>query len=183
MAYRSDEQLALQAQSELPYITASYEVLIRRYRKSMLSFSMRFLNSKDDAEDVVQDVLLKVFFALKNYDSKGFFKTWIFQIVKNESFNKIKSMARYSTDEPIESLDEAYGLSHLPTSNDAEVKLQAALMTLSNDERQILLLRHLNGFKFKEIAEITELSVSGVKMKCARATEKLSKLLDIDFIN
>ena len=84
---RSDEQLVW---DYLKSDEKSLELLIRRYLKPIYSFVYRYVGKAHDADDVTQDVFVKVWRNLKKFDREKSFKTWIFAIAKNTAFDHLK---------------------------------------------------------------------------------------------
>lgn len=141
----------------------SLEVLIHRYLKPIYSFVYRYLNNKQEAEDITQDVFVKVWRNLKRFNRNKSFKTWIFSIAKNTSidFLKKKKTIPFSEFENedgentiMETLTDSSPLpSELLERSDLKEMLTKAMEKLSPKYRMVLFLRHNDHFTFREIAE------------------------------
>lgn len=146
----------------------SLEILIKRYLKPIFSFVFRFLREKQDAEDVTQEVFIKVWKNLKKFDRKKSFKTWIFTIAKNTCLDwqrKNKKQPIYlakTFNEPTYFFDDS---------------LEKILKELSPEYRLVLILRYNDHLKFKEIAEILEKPLNTVKSYHRRALFLLKNYL------
>lgn len=139
--------------------------------------------SIDDAEDVLQQALLK---ALENFDSlndKTKFRSWFFKIITREFFNSIRKdfWRRFIP------LDNASLVQEMPEiftriENDHnKIVLGKALSKISSKERSAILLFEIGGFTMEEIKEIqNEKSISAIKSRLSRAREKLRKILSIE---
>ncbi|HBO92124.1 MAG TPA: RNA polymerase subunit sigma, partial [Gammaproteobacteria bacterium] len=80
LAEKSDQQLVAIARRQLPHVTLAYEVLMRRYQDALIRTCTRYLNSVEDAEEVVHEVMLKVFHGLARFKGESSFKTWLYRI-------------------------------------------------------------------------------------------------------
>ena len=76
----TDEELVERAHDELFHVTRAYEELMRRYQRTLFNVCARYLGNDRDADDVCQEVMLKVLYGLKNFEGKSKFKTWLYSI-------------------------------------------------------------------------------------------------------
>jgi len=165
----------------------SLEVLFGRYLKSIYSFTYRYAGGGQDAEDVTQEVFVKVWRQIKKYDQSKSFKTWIFSIAKNTAidFLKKKKAIPFSEFENeggenmiIETLADP---SPLPTEllEKAGMRqmLTSAMDKLSPKYRMVLFLRYNDHFNFREIAESLGEPLPTITSRHRRALIKLKKIL------
>ena len=167
-----DAELVTLAQKELPYGMRAYEELVRRHEAVLYAVCVRLLGTKEDAEDISQDVMLKVFSGIKNFKGKSSFKTWLLRIANNACIDRLKKKAvadRYNETLRNESL--AYS-----EPNDDEDHVLQLLRQVSEDERQVLVLRFVADLSLQEVADSLNLSLSATKMRLYRAKEKLRAL-------
>lgn len=168
----SDEQLVERARHELPYRTRAYEELMRRYEKLMFSVCLRLLGNRQDAEDITQDVMLKIFSKLNSFEGRSSYKTWMVRVTRNACKDWLKKRAiskHYSealANEPQEQSTIEY----------EEDRLIGLLKELSPTDREILTLRFVADLSLQEISETTELSLSATKMRLYRAIDRLQEL-------
>ncbi|MBK9043609.1 MAG: RNA polymerase sigma factor [Saprospiraceae bacterium] len=172
MALKDDQDLIQNILSgQLP----AFEQLVEKYQNMVFTLAFRVLQNHEDAEEVAQDVFVKVFNSLKNFQQKSNFKTWLYRIVYNESINRLRSRKKRV---PLVDLNEKTTL-HLfdPGSiNDSsdEIKfIQKAIQNLPETERIILSLYYYEDMPVKEIAKITELTETNVKTRLFRSRQKL----------
>ncbi|MFT5657344.1 MAG: RNA polymerase sigma-70 factor (ECF subfamily) [Gammaproteobacteria bacterium] len=172
-----DADLVSLAKEQLPYITSAYEILMRRHQAGLLNFCVRFLGSVAEGEDACQEVMLKAYHAMPRYRQDAKFRTWLFQVARNECLDRIRKYRKeIQRHDDIE--DEAAEQNVSPEAIlSTEQELKRLLRSLTENEKEIFLLRYLGEFEFGEIAKITGLGTSAVKMRCIRTMEKLRKKL------
>ena len=170
-----EQELVCLTQKQLPYVTTAYEELMRRYQTQLHSIALRYLANHADAEEVVHEVMLKVFVHLKKFENRSSFKTWIYRLTYNESVDKIRCLSRHSNSQSMDI--ELIPAEESHQNQTSELKqLDQWMKTLDAIDRSIVVFRVQFDLEFKEIAEIVNLNLSTVKMKHIRALEKLSKL-------
>lgn len=170
----SDEELVLQACGEPSHVTRAYEELMRRYQRTLFKVCARYLGNEGDADDVTQEVMLKVLHGLRKFEGKSKFKTWLYSITYNECITQYRKERRKqrliralsldpqeeASDEKAPKLEEKGGLDRW-------------LVHVGPIEREILVLRFVAELEFQEIADIMHLGLSATKMRYKRALDKL----------
>lgn len=164
------------------------EILLEQYLKPILNFVYRLVGNTNDAEDITQEVFLKVWKNIKKYHHKSSFKTWIFSIARNTAIDHLrkKKLLIFSD---FESEDGPNAISENIASKDdlpaevlkkAEKKkfLDEALLKLPHDHREVLLLHYVNDLTFKQIGEILKKPLDTVKSRHHRAILALKKILN-----
>jgi len=167
----NERQLVAIVQENLPYDTRLFQQLITPYLPILKGYCAKLLNNQSDAEDVVQETIIKILSHLKNFKWSVSFKAWIFKIAHNECINKIRDR-RWDT---IEQNDE-YLENIIASENnhqDLASALSALMINLSFDDRNLMLLRYRTDLDFQEIADICNLKISAVKMRHKRVIEFL----------
>lgn len=165
----------------------SLEVLFGRYLKPIYSFTYRYVGGGQDAEDVTQDVFVKVWRHIKRFDQNKSFKTWIFSIAKNTAIDFLKKkktipFSEFENEEGENIITETLAdPSPLPQEllEKAGVAqmLNSAMDKLSPKYRMVLFLRYNDHFNFREIAESLGESLNTVKSRHRRALTMLKKSL------
>lgn len=176
MAVDPDAALVKQAQAELPYVTTAYEQLMLRYERLIHSVCVRMLGNRADAEDVSQEVLVKAFSALKSFEGRSSFKTWLMRITTNTCItmqSKQKRQGELLT--VLKGEQHTAGSSALDTSDHDVERL---LSQVKPDDRKLLVLRFVAELTFEEIAEVCDLGLSATKMRIYRATEELRSKIE-----
>jgi len=93
----SDEELAARCKTELPTTTCSYEALVQRHMERVYRIAYRVVGNKEDAEDIAQDVFLKVYHGLKTFEQQASFSTWLYRITTNSALDSLEKMRRRQT--------------------------------------------------------------------------------------
>jgi len=168
----NDLELVSLTQKQLPYVTVAYEELMRRYQAHLHSIALRYVGNNADAEEVVHDVMLKVFVNIKKFESRSSFKTWIYRLTYNESVDKIRAIAKHATDQDQE-VDLIPAEETEQCSSSELSAIDSWMNKLNAIDRSIVVFRVQFELDFKEIAQIVDLNLSTVKMKHKRALEKL----------
>jgi len=153
----------------------SLEILIKRHLKPIYGFVYRNIGDATAAEDVAQEVFMKVWKNLKKFDQNKNFKPWIFQIAKNATIDYLRKKKTI----PFSKFENERGQNLLAENivskqpdligalSDKRAS-QAILEKLSNRDRNIIDLRHLQGMSFNEIAQISRESVNTIKSRYRR---------------
>jgi RNA polymerase sigma-70 factor (ECF subfamily) len=153
----------------------SFEQIVRKYNSIVFTLALRILKNREEAEEAAQDVFLKAFKSLRSFNSKSKFSTWIYRIAYNESVNRLRSQKKYSeTNELNENLQ--IGFYDPRTEHDTEDEKKIildSLLTLPETERIIITLYYYEDMPVKEIAEITGMTESNVKVRLFRSRQKL----------
>lgn len=157
----------------------SLEVLIKRYLKPIFSFVFRFTGNIHDAEDITQEVFVKVWRNLKKFDQNRSFKTWIFGIAKNTAIDFLRKKKTISFSEfEVERIADPNPLPDEFYERESIVqKLASALNKLMPKYRMVLLFRYNDRFNFREIAEVLGEPLNTIKSRHRRALVLLRKLL------
>ncbi len=152
----------------------SYNLLVSRWERRVFNYLLRLVSNREDALDVSQDVFLKAYQNLPRLDDPGRFAAWLFRIAHNEAFSLLRKKRPESdlageprSPEPIPGL--------LPM--ELSVAVQSALGRLSEDQREAVLLKVYQGFKFDEMAEILACPVSTAKSRLYAALDLLKVTL------
>jgi RNA polymerase sigma-70 factor (ECF subfamily) len=165
---------------------SAFKEIVDLYQKPLINFIARFLGDKTTAEDIAQEVFIKVFKAAKDYRPKSKFKTWLFKITSNLCLNQIRDNKNQPKIIDTFELNEAGFLAIAPESCCPEKTFEKkelgevirdAILNLPKKQRIALLLQKHNGFSYNEISQIMECSVSAVESLIQRARQNLKKRL------
>jgi RNA polymerase sigma-70 factor (ECF subfamily) len=152
--------------------------LVDRHAPACLRLATRMLQSREDAEDAVQEALLRAYRGLPGYDPRQQFRPWLFAILVNRCrTTALLRGRRLRLVGP--GLDEAPEVGVAPDVAGAELRddLARALAALEPGQREAFLLKHVEQLSYDEMAVVTGLGVSALKMRVKRACERLQDLL------
>lgn len=169
----SDEELVVHAKNELFHVTRAYEELMRRYQRTLFNVCARYLGNDRDADDVSQEIMLKVLYGLKKFEGKSKFKTWLYSITYNEcttQYRKDRRKRRLFDALSLNPLDEEVELEPIETKDS---DLDRWLVGVNTIDREIIILRFVAELEFQEIASIMHLGLSATKMRYKRAIDRL----------
>ncbi len=156
-----------------------YAVLVRRYRDRYARFAARMLNSRDAAEDAVQDALVRAFDHLADCREPAKFGGWLFLILRNRCFAERRRRTREGR--PLAAVDEAFAAPDRPDGRVEQAEsrraLERALAELTPEQREVFVLKHIEGFPYEEIARLTGATVASLKMRMHRAYDRLRELM------
>jgi len=183
----SDEALMQRFQEGDSY---AFKVLMERHRRGVYNFVLRHVGDTSAAEDLLQDVFLRVVQGAHRYKLESKFTTWLYTIARNlcvDRARKMKFRRHRSLDQPIGSEDDSSlgdriaddGLStdRRAVSSELQDRLAQAIATLRDDQREVFLMREYSNLPFKEIAEIVGVPENTVKSRMRYALEHLRRTL------
>lgn len=172
---------------------AAWEDIVRQYHRRIYNICYRFAGSSDEAEDLTQDVFIKMYKTLSTYDlERGAFMTWVTTITRNllvDHFRKSKyDRLTDSLDTPVSEHEDAMPLSdHIEDKKpapDAQVQrretsetVHQALQKLSPELREAVILRDLQDMDYREIATVLKVPEGTVKSRINRGRAELARLL------
>lgn len=161
---------------------ASFACLLDKYSRPVHSLILKVVRNREDAEELAQDVFMKVFKNLSSFKGDCSFSTWIYRIAYNTAISatrKKKHEFLAIEETVISNVSEeevAEALGRTDSSSQVE-RLDAALVLLPPDERAIILLFYMKEKTIEEVAAITGLTSSNVKVKLHRIRKKLFVVL------
>ena len=153
---------------ELPRRHDAFEELVRAYQSKIYTLCYRLSGNAADAEDLLQEVLLRLFVSINSFDGRSAFSTWLYRVVYNHCLNAIAKKKRL-IGKSEEILIEPPDPRTLPARK--EGRAQRALDQLSEGDRTLLVMKYITELEIEEIARILNLGVSAVKMRLLRARE------------
>lgn len=171
---------------------AAFEELVRKYQERLVGVLEHLIGHRQQAEDLAQDVFLRVYRARDRYEPKAKFSTWLFTIANNVASNARRSSARRrevsvvgeageGAANPLERMAKAAsGLMPARQLDKTEMSevVRAAIDSLSERQRMALLLSKFEGMSYVDIAETMGLTVQAVKSLLSRARANLRDLLE-----
>lgn len=155
----------------------AFEEVVKQYSNMVYTICYRILKVREEAEEVAQDVFIKVFRSLDSFGGDSKLSTWIYKISYNAAISKWKSNLKFINNVSIENVvvcgsDQTSPLRGLQISEENEM-IQRCIMKLPESERIIVSLYYYEELTVSEIAEIIGMSMSNVKVKLFRCRKKL----------
>jgi RNA polymerase sigma-70 factor (ECF subfamily) len=166
----------------------AFQELIEKYQKTVYNIAFRMLKNPEDAMDISQEALIKVYKSIKSFDFKSSFSTWLYKIVVNTciDFLRKKKSKVYSIDNPIKTDDGEIKREISDSTNAPETLLDKkitkelvynAINKLDDSHRTVIILRDIQGFSYQEISEILDCSLGTVKSRINRARNSLKEII------
>ena len=165
---------------------AAWEDLVRQHTRQVYGLCFRFTNSTQEAQDLTQEVFLRVFKTIKTFRStEGSFGTWLARVTRNLLIDHYRRTRQQRVTDSIEDqlpvLEQAGTSANRPdqalAGREASEILQATLQKLSPDLREAVILRDLQEMEYREIAEVLDIPEGTVKSRINRGRAELARLL------
>ena len=175
----SDEKLILRFQEG---DINAYNELVKRYKDRLLNFVLRYFNNVEQAEDVVQDTLIKLYTHANYYKKIAKFSTWIFTIAKNNALTELRKNKRKKTDSLWTKDGQIIDINSKEESLDSKVQNEIAIDQLNKflDEipenfRMAVVLRDFQELSYEEISKILEIPIGTIKSRINRGRIQLAE--------
>ena len=173
----SGEDLALVARCkrELPHQHKAFEQLVTEYKDMVYTLCYRMTGNATDAEDLLQEILTKLFLSLDKFEGRSAFSSWLYRVAYNHCLSFLSS--RRSEYARMDSLPEGDGL--VDSTTDAsrqDETTQAVLASINADDRALLVMKYVMDLDVKEISEILLIGLSATKMRLARARNEFKRM-------
>ncbi len=166
----------------------AYEDLVRQHQQRIFAVASGVLRRNEDLEDIVQQVLLKVYLSLKRFDLRSSFSTWLYKVTVNECLDylrkkKVRKLV-YEADmteeqaDQLNILEDAGQAQTINASRRVELQqlLDSLLAHLPQEEQLMLFLKEVEGLTVDEIGEVLDMNVNTVKVRMFRARGKLMEI-------
>jgi RNA polymerase sigma-70 factor (ECF subfamily) len=163
----------------------SFEELVTRYQRPIVSYVYRMLNDYDASLDVTQEVFIKVYKSLERYSTDYKFSTWLYRIAHNAAIDHIRRNSKKLQSLETENQEGTYQLqleSPRPTpeqereNSEWRTEIEAVVKCLPTVYRELIILRHAKDLSYGEISEITNLPLGTVKNRLFRAREMMREM-------
>ena len=168
---------------------AAFEKLIEAYQKKIFNLAYRMTGNFDDAGDMAQEALVRIFKSIANFREQSSFSTWVYRITTNvclDELRKKKNKKVYSLDEEIHAEDgeiQRQIMSDDPLPDEIAEKeelkriVNSAINSLPEEQKIVITLRDLQGLSYDEISEVLDCPVGTVKSRINRARQALKNVL------
>jgi len=165
---------------------SAFREIVEKYQSKVFSIIHGIVRQKNDVEDIAQQVFSKVYFSLRNFDFRSSLITWIYKITVNECFDYLrKRKVRKLVYESDLSEDEVRRVENTEPATDRTPRADTALARrdyvlklltrVSEEERNLLMLKEVEGYSVEELATMLSMNENTIKVKLFRARQKLVK--------
>lgn len=156
---------------------AEFEILVKANMKRAYFTALGILGSHDAAMEISQEAFIRAYKNFSKFDRNRKFFTWYYKILKNLCLNFLRDEKRNKTDLFIEANELSLDPKEEYERSELSLKVNEALMELSVNEREIIILKEFEGLSYKEIAEALELPAGSVMSRLFYARKKLGEVL------
>ncbi|MBC7189746.1 sigma-70 family RNA polymerase sigma factor [Candidatus Aerophobetes bacterium] len=167
----------------------SFRKLVEKYQSKVYSIAFAMVKNKTEAEDIMQDIFIKVYRSLGNFKGKSKFYTWLYRITINTCINHLNHNKKTNTislsspenrekyqDQIIKTslfLEDSKSPFEILQNRELEEKIKLAIESLPLELKQVFLLREIDDLSYKEMAKILNCSEGTIKSRLFRARDKL----------
>ena len=169
----------------------AFQELVERYQTRLLNFIFRTIGDRERAEDLVQEVFIRVYRHIHRFDRSKKFSTWVYTIASNLAKNELrnrsrnplvlfqtmKGAAREDDDRPLQFEDTTARPDDLYRKRHLRELVEETVAQLPEHHRQVFVLRELEGKSYEEIAEVTGVTLGTVKSRLHRARTNFAELI------
>jgi len=168
----------------------AFAELVERYQTRLLNFIYRTIGDREKAEDLVQEVFIRVYRHLHRFDRSKKFSTWIYTIASNLAKNELRNRSRnplvlfqtirknwQDDDRPLQFEDSSTRPDDLYRKRHLRELVESSVAQLPEHHREVFVLRELEGKSYEEIAEITETNLGTVKSRLNRARTSFADII------
>lgn len=168
----------------------AFTELVERYQTRLLNFIYRTIGDREKAEDLVQEVFIRVYRHLHRFDRSKKFSTWVYTIASNLAKNELRNRSRnplvlfqtvqkgyQDDDRPVEFEDPTSRPDDMYHQRDLQKIVEETVSKLPEHHRNVFILRELEGKSYEEIAEITDCNLGTVKSRLNRARNSFAEII------
>src|SRR5687768_18536031 len=171
--------------------TRRFQELVERYQSRMVNFIQRSIGDRDRAEDLAQEVFVRVYRHIRRFDTSKKFSTWIYTIASNLAKNELRNRSRnplvlfqtikknwQDEDRPLQFEDATSRPDDLYRKRHLRALVEDTVAKLPEHHREVFVLRELEGKSYEEIAEITSCNLGTVKSRLNRARNSFASIIE-----
>ena len=161
---------------------AAFERIYRAASGFVYSVALRITNNRQEAQEVAQDVFLKIYHNLKGFQFRSSFKTWVYRVTANTALNAYKKMSRDLNrrqdfdsiiDTQAVSVDTKKEMEERQERDEQKSRLESLLNSLNPDQRAAIVLREIQGLSYEEISQALSININTVRSRLKRARQAL----------
>lgn len=162
---------------------AAFAELLKVYSEQLYWQIRKIVLSHDDANDVLQNTFIKVWTSIDNFRGDSKLSTWLYRIAINESItflSKMRAQNNVSIDDADTFLMNKLESDEYFDGDEAQLKLQKAILTLPEKQRIVFNLKYFDEMKYEEMSEVLETSVGALKASYHHAVKKIEEFLSLE---
>jgi RNA polymerase sigma-70 factor (ECF subfamily) len=158
----------------------AFELLFARHTRAMISFAYRFVRTREMAEELAQEIFLRIYESAGGYQAQAKFTTWLYRIATNVCLNELRKPRYRASHEPLE---EALSIGRADASEERLERqavsgaIRNALEQLPDNQRAAFILNKYQELSYSEVSEVMKVSEKAVKSLIHRAKETLAERL------
>ena len=175
---------------------SAFNQLMAAHEKRMYAVALRMFANREDAQDCLQEAMLRVYRAIGGFKGQSSFSTWVYRITMNTCLDEMRRKKNKQAasldgllDQGWSPADESSMPEKQAVKSELRREIQSAIRDLPEDMRSAVVLRDIQGMAYDEIAQVLDVNVGTVKSRISRAREKLRgklkekpELFDTDFV-
>lgn len=177
----TEKKILLQLRSAQSF-ESGFRALVQTYQERLYWHIRQMVNLHDDADEVMQNTFIKVYKGIQKFRGDAKLYTWLYRIATNESISFLKKKKKYAT---VELDDGESGIANRLEADSyfdgdkATIILKEALETLPKKQKQVFILRYFDELTYKEISEMLDTSVGGLKASYHHAVKKIEAFVKL----
>lgn len=163
---------------------SAFNRLMETHERRMYAVALRMCANREDAQDCLQEAMLRIYRSISSFKSQSSFATWVYRITMNtclDELRKKKNKQNTSLDSLLDMgwspQDETSSPERQTIQEEARQYLHKAIQTLPEDMRSAIVLRDIQGLTYEEIAQALDINVGTIKSRISRGREKLREKL------
>lgn len=163
----------------------AFSEVYQRFVGLVFNLAMRMAGTAEEAEDLTQEIFLRVYRHLGRFNGRSTLKTWIYRVALNHCRSKLgrkryptQPLAEENEGEGVHLVDRRRGPEEKTLANDAALTVSLALRQVKPRFREAVVLRDLEGLSYEEIAEILDVRIGTVRSRIARGRDRLRVILE-----
>lgn len=164
--------------------SAAFSELMSLHERRMYAVALRICSNREDAQDCLQDAMLRIYRSLGSFKGQSSFSTWVYRITMNTCLDELRRRKSRNATSLDNLLDNGWSPSdgeNAPEKNalasEQRRTIDRAIAALPEDMRSAVVLRDIQGFSYDEIAEMLEANIGTIKSRISRGREKLRLIL------
>lgn len=175
-----DDNEILAAFAKIETQNKAFTELVKKYQQRVYWHIRKMVIEHDDADDITQDVFVKIWKKLAHFKNESSLYTWIYRIATNECLSFLTSKRKKlgtSFEDLEENLTNKLSTSAYISGDEIQIKLQKAILTLPEKQRLVFNMKYFDDLTYEEISEILETTVGGLKASYHIASKKIEEYM------